>query len=95
MRFFLGIEVAHGKQGLVLSQRKYATDLLQETSLLGTKLANVPMEPILDLWKENEDFEDNAQYGQLVGKLIYLIVTRPDIVHVVGLISQFMEKPKK
>ena len=95
MRFFLGIEVAHGKQGLVLSQRKYATDLLQETSLLGAKLANVPMEPILDLWKENEDFEDNAQYGRLVGKLIYLIVTRPDIVHVVGLISQFMEKPKK
>ncbi|RVW87892.1 Retrovirus-related Pol polyprotein from transposon RE1 [Vitis vinifera] len=68
-----------GIVGVVLSQRKYATDLLQETSLLGAKLANVPMEPILDLWKENEDFEDNAQYGRLVGKLIYLIVTRPDI----------------
>ena len=95
LRYFLGTEVARGKQGVVLSQRKYATDLLQETSLLGAKLANVPMEPILDLWKENEDFEDNAQYGRLVGKLIYLIVTRPDIVHVVGLISQFMEKPKK
>ena len=53
------------------------------------------MEPNLDLWKEDEDFEDSAWYRRLVGKLIYLTVTRPNIVHVVGLISQFMEKPKK
>ncbi|RVW80769.1 Retrovirus-related Pol polyprotein from transposon RE1 [Vitis vinifera] len=75
--------------------RKYAADLLQETGLLGAKPADVPMEPNLDLWKEDEDFEDSAWYRRLVGKLIYLTVTRPNIVHVVGLISQFMEKPKK
>ena len=53
------------------------------------------MEPNLDLWKEDEDFEDSAQYRRLVGKLIYLTVTRPGIMHAVGLISQFMEKHKK
>ncbi|RVW20849.1 Retrovirus-related Pol polyprotein from transposon RE1 [Vitis vinifera] len=84
-----------GIVGLVLSQRKYVTDLLQETGLLGAKPADVPMEPNLDMWKEDDDFEDSAQYRRLVGKLIYLTVTRPDIVHVMRLISQFMEKPKK
>ena len=79
----------------MLSQRKYAIDLLRETGLLGAKPADVPMEPNLDMWKEDDDFEDSAQYRRLVGKLIYLTVTRPDIAHVMGLISQFMEKPKK
>ena len=44
----------------MLSQRKYAIDLLRETGLLGAKPADVPMEPNLNLWKEDEDFEDSA-----------------------------------
>ena len=43
----------------MLSQRKYAIDLLRETGLLGAKPAD-PMEPNLNLWKEDEDFEDSA-----------------------------------
>lgn len=53
------------------------------------------MEPNLDLWKKNKDFEDKTLYKRLIGKLLYFKVNRSDIMHVVGLISQFMDKPKK
>ncbi|XP_043710154.1 secreted RxLR effector protein 161-like [Telopea speciosissima] len=44
---------------------------------------------------EGKDFSDVHRYRRLVGKLIYLTVTRPDISFVVGVISQFMQCPKK
>ncbi|KAA3479661.1 Retrovirus-related Pol polyprotein from transposon TNT 1-94 [Gossypium australe] len=95
LRYFLGIEVTCGKECVVLSQRKYAINLLQETCLLGAKPLNTPIKPNLDLWKEDDDFIDHGQYRKFVGKLIYLTITRPDIMHVVDLISQFMDKLKK
>jgi hypothetical protein len=44
-RYFLGIEVARSRTGINLSQRKYLLDLLEETSLLGACLVEVPMDP--------------------------------------------------
>ena len=60
---------------MILSQRKYAMDLLQETGLLGAKPTNVPIDPSVNMWKEDEVFDDVTQYRCLVGKLIYLTVT--------------------
>ena len=48
-KYFLGIEVAHQKHSVLLSQRKYALDLLEETELLGCKHDNTPMEANVDL----------------------------------------------
>ena len=45
LRYFLGLEVARSKNGIVVSQRKYTLDLLKETGKLGCKLANTPLEP--------------------------------------------------
>ena len=52
-RYFLGIEVAYQKHGLLLSQRKYTLDLLEETGMLGWKLASTLMEANMDLWCDN------------------------------------------
>ena len=49
-KYFLGIEVVYQKHGLLLSQRKYALDLLKATSYLGCKPASTPMEANVDLW---------------------------------------------
>ena len=79
----------------MLSQRKYALDLLQETGLLGTKPMDTPMDLNSAFWDDTSDYlEDKASYRRLVGKLIYLTVTRPDISFAVGVVSQFMERPR-
>lgn len=57
---------------MVLSQRKYATDLPQEIDLLGAKAIDVPMEPNLDLWKDDEDFEPVLSSKDLLASLFIL-----------------------
>ncbi|KAL0322343.1 UNVERIFIED_CONTAM: Secreted RxLR effector protein [Sesamum calycinum] len=94
-RYFLGIEIAHSKHGVSLSQRKYDCDLLQEAGLLGTKSVDTPMDSNPDFLNDHGNYlEDKTKYGRLVGKLIYLTVTRHNISFVIGLVSQFMDKPR-
>ncbi|XP_077217898.1 uncharacterized protein LOC143852403 [Tasmannia lanceolata] len=95
LRYFLGIEVAYSTRGLSLSQRKYVLDLLEETGHLGVKPASAPMDPNRKLLLEEGDLlDDPGRYRRLVGKLIYLTVTRPDISFVVGSVSQHMSSPR-
>ena len=89
--YFLGIEVVRSKVGISLSQKKYTIDILQDTCYLGSKPVATPMEPNLKLMPDEGDFVDDPDtYRQLVGKLIYLTITQPDISYVVSIMSQFM-----
>jgi hypothetical protein len=95
LRYFLGIEVARSKAGISLSQRKYTLDILQDTGYLGSKPVATPMEPNLKLMPDEGDFVDDPDtYCRLVGKLIYLTITRPDISYAVSIVSQFMTNPR-
>ena len=93
LRYFLGVEVMQSKHGIFLSQRKYVLDLLSKTGKLGAKPCSSPMAPGVHLTKEGELFEDPEKYRRLVGKLNYLTVTRPDIAHLVSVVSQYMSSP--
>lgn len=95
LKYFLGIEVAYSKQGIFISQRKYVLDLLQETGKLGCKPASVPIEQNHRIsFEEESDKVDKGQYQRLVGKLIYLAHTRPDLAYAVSVVSQFMHDPR-
>ncbi|XP_048226878.1 uncharacterized mitochondrial protein AtMg00810-like [Ricinus communis] len=95
LTYFLGIEMAKSHKGLFLSQRKYVLDLLNETGKIGAKPIDTPMETKTRLNLEDGDPLDNiGHYQRLVGKLIYLTVTRPDISYAVSMISQFMHAPR-
>nr|CAD1831090.1 unnamed protein product [Ananas comosus var. bracteatus] len=80
LKFFLGMEIARSKKGIAVSQRKYVLDLLSETGMLGCKPIETPMDSTVKL--DNNDGSapvDKERYQRLVGKLLYLAHTRPDI----------------
>ena len=93
LRYFLGMEVARSRKGISVSQRKYILDLLTETGMLGCRPSDTPMEA-----RSPEDegrLVDVDQYQRLVGRLIYLSHTRPDIAFAVSIVSQHMHSPKE
>ncbi|CAH9070916.1 unnamed protein product, partial [Cuscuta epithymum] len=95
MKYFLGIEVARNSSGIFLCQRKYVLDILSETGLTGAKPVAFPMIQNHCLQRDTGAFfPDPERYRRLVGKLIYLTLTRPDICYSVHILSQFMQEPR-
>ncbi|XP_052197415.1 uncharacterized mitochondrial protein AtMg00810-like [Diospyros lotus] len=95
LKYFLGIEVARSKAGITICQQKYTLDILEEAGLLRAKPAKVPMEPDLVLTETgSEALKDPTRYRWLIGKLIYLTISRPEITYSVNTLSQFMQEPK-
>ncbi|KAJ7961445.1 Retrovirus-related Pol polyprotein from transposon TNT 1-94 [Quillaja saponaria] len=92
--YFLGIEVAHSDRGIFLSQRQYVLDLLEETCMLGCRPATTPIETNHKLQSGDGEYVDRERYQRLVGRLIYLSHTRPDIAYAVSVVSQFMHDPR-
>ncbi|XP_070030529.1 uncharacterized mitochondrial protein AtMg00810-like [Nicotiana sylvestris] len=88
-----------------MNQRKFAMKLITDLGLAGSKPVDTPMEcnqrfttveydQYLDL-KDDEKLPYAGPYQRLVGKLLYLTMTRPDICYAVHVLSQFMHCPKK
>ncbi|XP_062099709.1 uncharacterized mitochondrial protein AtMg00810-like [Humulus lupulus] len=96
MKYFLAMEVARSKQGIVISQRKYVLDLLKDSGMSEC----CPIDTPIDLNKKlgaihQGRLVDVEHYQRLVGRLIYLSHTRPDIAFGVSMVSQFMHRPYK
>ena len=91
----MGIEVTQSnKDGIVISQRKYALDILEKTGLMNSKSVDTPIDPNTELLpNQGKPMLDPEQYRRLVGKLNYLIVTHPDISFAVSVVSQFLNSP--
>ncbi|XP_068667631.1 uncharacterized mitochondrial protein AtMg00810-like [Aristolochia californica] len=84
-----GIQQRHGN---ILSQRKYVFDPQKEIGMIGCKLADTPIEPNVKLCVGIGSDVDVGCFQQLVGKLIYITVTIPDMSYSVSVISQYMHK---
>jgi hypothetical protein len=96
LKYFLGIEIARSKKGIFISQRKYLLDILKDMGLLGARPAGFPMEQNLKLLPDKgELLHDPCRYRRLIGRLIYLTITRPDITFAVNKLSGFMQQPRK
>ncbi|CAH9103443.1 unnamed protein product [Cuscuta europaea] len=96
LKYFLGIEVARSSEGFVLSQRKYTRDILEECGILAGRPSLFPMEQNLKLRPDDgSPLVDAPSYRRLIGRLLYLTVTRPDIVYSVSQPSQFLATPQQ
>ena len=94
LSYFLGLEVTSSSDGYYLSQAKYASDLLSKAGITDNKTISIPLEYNAKLTPlDGEPISDATRYCQLVGSLIYLTITHPDISHIVGMVSKFMYAP--
>ena len=93
MKYFLGLEVTQTDQGIFICQHKYAIDILQRFKMDKCKPAKTPIALGTKLTKnDDEPVVNNTLYKQMVGSLMYLTPTRPDLMYVISLISRFIPK---
>ncbi|KAJ9554165.1 hypothetical protein OSB04_018210 [Centaurea solstitialis] len=94
MRYFLGIEVIQNEDGIFICQRKYARELLTRFGMENSNAVENPVVPGTRLFKDEEGLKvDPTMFKQVVGCLMYLTATRPDLMYGVNLISRFMSSP--
>ena len=96
LRYFLGIEVVRTPDGIWLSQRQYVLDMMSKYGMADCKPIAVPLDQNGKLSADTGAvLEDPTMYRKIVGSLIYATITRPDLSYPVGLVSQFMQVPRK
>ena len=88
MHYFLGLEVWHNLEGIFLNQGKYAIEVLKIFDMLECKSMATPMDTNLKLLDdESLELVDVTQYRHIIGSLMYLTNTRPDVCFVVNTLS--------
>jgi hypothetical protein len=94
--YFLGIEVERSSKGLLLTQKKYAGDILRHVNMGSCKASSTPMTPSEKPLQDEGDPlgpQDTSQYRNIMGVLQYLALTWPDLSFAVNRVCQFLHKP--
>ncbi|XP_040956008.1 uncharacterized protein [Gossypium hirsutum] len=91
MTYFLGMEIKQGSDGIFISQQTFASKVFEKFCMLKCKPVTTPVALGEKLSSASEhDRVDEKAYRSLIGCLLYLTATRPDIVYAVSLLSRFM-----
>lgn len=94
-KYFLGLEISRSATGIFVNQWIYVLDLVQSTCLMGCKAASTPLPKNS---KTNNEDGELLRYprsnSKIVGKLLYLGFTRPDLAFVTQQLSQFVQSPR-
>ncbi|XP_020109952.1 uncharacterized protein LOC109725256 [Ananas comosus] len=97
LSYFLGLQVKQSKEGIHLSQTKYAKKLVKKFDLDRVKNFGTPMGTSnkgLGLNVEEQSV-DEKQYRSMIGSLLYLTASRPDIAFSVGICARYQANPKE
>lgn len=94
MKYFLGLEVQQKSDGVFICQRKYAREILQRFGMDESNSVQTPIVPGSKIFKDEGGKKvDKTNFKQMVGCLMYLTATRPDMMFAVSLLSRYMENP--
>ena len=95
LKFFLGFEVKQRREGTFINQSKYTQDMLKRFKLDDVKPVKCPMPTKCKLDSDpSGKAVDQKVYRSMIGSLLYLCASRPDIMLSVGLCAQFQAAPK-
>ncbi|GJR94605.1 putative ribonuclease H-like domain-containing protein [Tanacetum coccineum] len=95
LTFFLGLQVQQKKDGLFISQDKYVGEILKKFRFAEVKTASTPIETQKPLLKDEDGEEvDVHMYRSMIGSLMYLTSSRPDIMFVVCACARYQVNPK-
>jgi hypothetical protein len=96
LKFFLGLQIKQTEEGIFLNQSKYVIDLLKRFGLTNVKAYGTPMSPSTKLDKDEKGKPvDVKLYRGMIGSLLYLTASRPDIMFSVCLCARFQSCPKE
>ena len=96
LTYFLGLQVQKNKYGIFLSQTKYLKPILKRYGMEDSKPVCTPMVTGCSLSSNDESTTvHQPTYRSMIGSLLYLIGTRPNIMHAVGIVGRFQENPKE
>ncbi|KAL4573443.1 hypothetical protein LXL04_020249 [Taraxacum kok-saghyz] len=95
MTMFLGLQVRQGSSGILLHQGKYVTEMLEKFGFQDSKEASTPMaeRPLLNSDPDGEQV-DQTLYRSMIGSLMYLTASRPDVLFAVCQCARYQTNPK-
>jgi hypothetical protein len=95
LTFLLGIQVKQTKQGTFVHQAKYMKDLMKKFNMAELKPVSTPMSSTASLGPDEDgEVVDQREYRSMIGSLMYITATRPDIQFTVGLCVCFQSSPR-
>jgi len=96
MTYFLRLELHQVKDGILVNQRKFASEMLVKFSMENCRPVDTPSVLSLKLVKDDEHEKvDGTAYQSLIESLLYLCASRPDMAFTVNLLSRFMQSPSE
>ena len=95
LSYFLGLQVKQTEDGIFVSQAKYTRNLLKKFGLLNCSSATTPMATATKLDKDIGASVDITNYRGMIGSLLYLTASRPDIMYATCLCARFQADPRE
>jgi hypothetical protein len=88
LSFFLGLQIRQSNQGIFISQTKYIREMLKSFGMEDCKPVITPMQTSCKLSKDNDSKStDQRQYMSMIGNLLYVTTSRPDVMQAVGQVA--------
>jgi uncharacterized membrane protein YciS (DUF1049 family) len=95
LSFFLGLQITQRPEGMFISQEKYLREMLKRFQMEDSKPVGTPMVTGCKLSKYDDSPDvDQSSYQSMIGSLLYITSSRPDIMHVVGMVGRYQAAPK-
>ena len=96
IKLFVGLQIQKNKNGVYITQFKYIKEILKKFGIEDSRLVGTPMSTRHKLSK-NDDSKpiDQTTYRSIIGKLKYVLHTRPNIALEIGMVERFLANPKE